>query len=132
MAESILTSTKKKLGLDETYTVFDEDIIGFINGVFSTLEELGIGPEGGFEITDKTTTWDAFYGTNKTFNSVQTYIYLCVRMQFDPPQTGYLMDALAKQKLELEWRLNNKREMFAWTAPDPDVPDNNILDGGAP
>ena len=132
MAESILTSTKKKLGLDAAYTAFDEDIIGFINGVFSTLNQLGVGPEGGFTIDDDTATWDAFYGSNKKFSSVQTYVYLCVRMLFDPPQTAYLVEALAKQKLELEWRLNTVREMTDYTDPDPSLPSNHILDGGSP
>lgn len=132
MSESILTSTKKVLGLDESYTAFDQDVILFINGTLSTLNQLGIGPEGGYSIASDTETWDAFIGTNKKLNQVKTYVYLCVRMLFDPPQTGYLMDALAKQKLELEWRLNVVREMTDWTDPTPDPITDNILDGGTP
>lgn len=132
MSESILDSTKKVLGLDSSYTAFDQDVILFINGTFSTLNQLGIGPEGGYSIASSTETWDAFIGTNKKLNSVKTYVYLCVRMQFDPPQTGYLMEALQKQKLELEWRLNVTREMTDWTDPTPEPITDNILDGGTP
>lgn len=132
MSNSILTSTKKVLGLDENYTAFDEDVILFINGTFSTLNQLGIGPEGGYSIADKTATWDAFIGTNNKLNQVKTYVYVCVRMLFDPPQTGYLKDALEKQKLELEWRLNVIREMTDWVDPTPEPITDNILDGGTP
>jgi hypothetical protein len=134
VAESILTSTKKKLNLADDYTAFDEDVITFINGAFGTLNQLGIGPEDGFTISDKTTTWDAFYGTRKPLSAVQTYVYLKVRMLFDPPQTSYLVEALDKQAKELEWRLNQVVEMTDWTDPDPDVDsdDDNILDGGTP
>lgn len=134
MSESILTSTKKVLGLAEDYTAFDPDITLFINGVFSTLTQLGIGPEGGFSIVDKTTTWDAFYGTNKNYNAVRTYMYLRVRYLFDPPQTSYLVAALKEQIQEHEWRLNTYRESYAWQDPDPDIDVDalTILDGGSP
>lgn len=132
MSESILTSTKKVLGLDDAYTAFDADVILFINGVFSTLNQLGIGPEDGFSIADKTTTWDAFIGTDKLLNSVKTLMYLRVRLLFDPPQTSYLVTALETQAKELEWRINQVREMTDWTDPDPEMPEDVILDGGTP
>jgi hypothetical protein len=117
--DSILNSVKKNLGLDESYTAFDADILLYINGVFSTLNQLGIGPEDGFAIEDDSTTWDAFLGTDLKLNSVKTYMYLRVRLLFDPPQTSHHIDAVNKQILELEWRLNTVREMTAWVAPEP-------------
>jgi hypothetical protein len=119
---SILTSTKKVLGIEEGYTAFDPDIVIYINSVFSTLHQLGIGPEDGFSITDATTTWDAFLGTDPRLNSVRAYMYLRVRLLFDPPQTSYLIDALNAQARELEWRLNVYREETAWTDPNPLLP----------
>lgn len=130
--ESILTSVKKNLGLDDTDTSFDADVILFINGTFSTLNQLGIGPEDGFSITDKTPTWDAFYGTNKKMNSVRTYVYLKVKMLFDPPQTSFLNEALNQQAKEFEWRLNALREDTEWTDPNPGPDDDITIDGGAP
>lgn len=121
MTESILTSTKLNLGIASSDTSFDSDILLYINGVFSTLNQLGIGPEGGYEIANATPTWDAFIGTDPRLNSVKTYMYLSVRMLFDPPSTSYLIEALNKQKQELEWRLNTYREQTAWVDPDPEV-----------
>lgn len=121
MIASILTSTKKTLNLAEDYTVFDEDIIVHINSVFSTLNQLGVGPIEGFMIEDKDSTWDAFLGSDPRLNHVKTYVYLRVRMLFDPPTTGYHTTAMEKQIEELEWRLNVQREDTQWTEPIPPV-----------
>lgn len=126
MSDSILTSTKKILGLADDYTAFDLDIISHINTVFSTLNQLGIGPEEGFMIEDKVATWDAFLGADKRLNSVKQYVYLRVRVIFDPPDTSYLVAAFEKQIEELGWRLNVVREGDSWQDPDPaPVTDNN-------
>lgn len=118
MAEdSILTSTKKILGIDADYTAFDVDIIMHINTVFSVLNQLGIGPENGFVIEDATATWDTFLGADPLLNSVKTYVYLRVRLLFDPPTTSFLLAAMKEQYQELEWRLNVKREGESWTSP---------------
>jgi len=131
MLTSILTSIKKNLGIDESYTAFDEDIIMHINSTFSTLEQLGVGPEGGFAITDATAVWSSFIGSDKRLNSVKTYTYLCVRLLFDPPATSYLITAMEKQRDELAWRLNVQREEVIWTDPEPvAVGPGSILDGG--
>lgn len=110
MSDSILTSTKKALGIDAAYTAFDEDIIMHINSSFSTLNQLGIGPIDGFAIVDAIATWDTFLNGNKKFNSVKTYVYLNVRMIFDPPTTSYFLTALQEQIKESVWRLSVLRE----------------------
>lgn len=127
---SILTSTKKILGIEEDYTDFDVDILMHINSVFATLNQLGIGPEQGFAIEDATPTWDAFLGTDARLNSVKTYVYLKVRLLFDPPQNSYAIEAYNKQILELEVRINTYRESYAWTDPSGEVPADMVLDGG--
>lgn len=124
MENRILVSVKKLLGLDEAYPAFDLDIMTHINSVFSTLNQLGIGPDAGFMIEDATATWDTFLadidGTpDPKLNSVKTYMHLRVRLVFDPPQTSYLVDAYKEQIREIEWRLNVKREGEKWTDPDP-------------
>jgi hypothetical protein len=124
VSDSILDSTKKVLNLDSEYTPFDQDIIMHINGVFSTMYQLGVGPEEGFAIEDKTSTWTAFLGSDPRLNHVKTYVYLRVRLLFDPPTTGYLVEALQRQIEELAWRLNVQREEVAWTEPvTPTAPD---------
>ena len=60
ISESILTSIKKLLGIDENYTHFDADIIMHINSVFSILTQMGVGPANGFSISGKDDTWSAF------------------------------------------------------------------------
>lgn len=110
MSDSILTSTKKALDIPEDYTVFDQNIIMHINSVFSTLTQLGIGPDEGFAIENDTSTWTHFLAGNAKFNFVKTYMYLRVRMLFDPPATSFLIDALNKQREELEWRITAEIE----------------------
>jgi hypothetical protein len=119
MSESILTSTKKNLGIAEDYVAFDEDIIMHINSVFVTLNQLGIGPETGFAIEDADDVWSAFILNDLRLNSVKTYVYLRVRLLFDPPTTSYLIEALNTQRLELEWRLSIYREGDSWVHPNP-------------
>ena len=135
MTNSILTSTKKLLGLDEFYTAFDTDVIMHINSVFAVLTDLGIGPSVGFQIVDDSATWDEFLGSDLRYNSVKTYVYLRVRMLFDPPTTGYAIEAMREQIKELEWRLNVQREAVYWTDPnpvdlEPDLDGIVIIDGG--
>lgn len=121
MENSILISTKKKLGLASDYDVFDVDIIDHINSAFSDLTQLGVGPAIGFMIEDDAATWDDFFGTDFQYNSVKTYVYLKVRMLFDPPPTSYLIAAMEKQIGEIAWRLNTHREETAWVDPDPPI-----------
>jgi hypothetical protein len=117
---SILESVKKILGIDAAYLAFDPDITIHINSVFATLNQLGIGPTEGFMIEDDEATWDDFLGSDLRLNNVKSYVYLRVRMLFDPPTTGYLIDAMKEQIKEMEWRINAYREEEAWTHPDPD------------
>lgn len=105
-ADSILDTTKKLLGFDSGYTAFDTDIIIHINSVFSTLHQLGVGPENAFSITDKEKGWSEFLGENSKLNDVKSYMYLRIRLLFDPPANSFAIDSLDKQAKELEWRLN--------------------------
>lgn len=110
MSESILTSTKKILGIGEDYDVFDMDIIMHINGVMSTLHQLGLGPEEGFMIQDSSEEWGDLLEDDMRLNSIKTYVYLKVRLLFDPPSTSFVLTAMNEQIKELEWRLNAYRE----------------------
>ena len=103
---SILDSIKKLLGLSAQYTEFDADITIHINSVFSILQQLGVGPEEGFKLTDSDQTWDEFIGDNSNINDVITYVYLKVRLLFDPPTNSSILNAQKELIKELEWRLN--------------------------
>jgi len=117
--QSILNSTKKVLGLGEADTSYDVDVLIHINSVFTTLNQIGIGPAEGFMIEDSSVTWDAFLGDGPMFNAVKSYMYLRLRQIFDPPTTSYGLESFDKQIREWEWRLNVMREEAAW--PDPTV-----------
>ena len=104
--ESILTSVKKLLGPAEEYEHFDPDIIMHINSALATLTELGVGPEEGFMITDKTAVWSDFIGDDLLLNLVLTYVYLKVKLGFDPPTTAAVLESFQKQAKQYEWRIN--------------------------
>src|SRR5699024_11464466 len=111
--ESILTSVKKLLGIAEEYTAFDPDIIMSINSVFAILEQLGVGPDGGFSITDSSTTWNDYFGASEDIEqneAVKNYIALKVKLMFDPPTSSTVMQATTNLTSELEWRLNVRSE----------------------
>lgn len=103
---SILTSIKKMLGIDEEYDCFDTDLIVHINSVFMILTQMGVGPSEGFTISDKTTAWNEFLQDTKKLESVRSYVYLKVKLLFDPPLSSAVMDATNRLISELEWRLN--------------------------
>lgn len=103
--DSILTSIKKLLGIEESYTQFDTDIIIHINSVFSILTQLGVGPEEGFFIEDDSAEWTDFLPDSPKLNFVKSYVQLKVRLLFDPPDKGSLMDSMTRTISELEWRI---------------------------
>ena len=104
--DSILTSVKKLLGLTEEYTAFDPDIIMHINSVFMIMNQMGVGPAGGFSIGDATATWSEFMADCPNIEAVKSYVALKVRMLFDPPQSSALIDSANRLLSELEWRIN--------------------------
>ena len=111
--ESILTSIKKLLGIAEDYEYFDADIIIHINSAFMVLRQIGVGPINGYSIKDKTNTWDEFTSGDSDLEAIKTYIYLRVRLAFDPPSSSAVMDSMNKQLNEYEWRLNVSAESKA-------------------
>jgi hypothetical protein len=107
MVESILNTIKQMLGISTTDTAFDTDIIVNINSAFMTLQQLGIGdPDVVFSIEDNTATWLDFLTTDSVFYpAVKTYIYLKVKLAFDPAGTSFVINSMTDQIRELEWRL---------------------------
>ena len=104
MIDSILNSVKKKLGILEDYTHFDEEIILDINTSFMTLNQLGIGPEEPFMITGATEIWDDFIEDGR-IEAVKSYIPLKVRLLFDPPQQSFMLNSVQDRIAELEFRM---------------------------
>lgn len=111
---SILTTVKKSLGIDEDYRAFDPDILMFTNTALSTLTQIGVGPDSGFRIEDEAATWDDLLDGDDRLNHVQTYVYLKVRLLFDPPATSFAIEAMKTQISELESRINITVEVDKW------------------
>lgn len=111
MEKSILTSTKKVLGIVPDNTEFDLDVITHINAAFSLLNQLGVGPEESFSIESASPKWDDFECPEDQLHLVKQYLYLKTSISFDPPQTSSLMEARKGLISEFEWRLNSMREV---------------------
>lgn len=106
MGESILESVKHMVGPGSCDDHFDDDLIIFINGVFSQLTQLGVGPEKGFSINGSDTFWEEYIGDDPKLEMVKTYMYIKVRLRFDPPQSSSVIQLMQQDASELEWRLN--------------------------
>lgn len=104
--ESILTSIKKLLGIAEEYRYFDDDLVMHINSVFATLAQLGVGPSKGFNIYDSSETWDDFTADKYELAPVKSYVFLKVKLLFDPPTNSAVTSSMERQISEFEWRLH--------------------------
>ena len=102
---SILTDVKKMLGIEEEYTQFDQDILIHINTVLNILAQMGVTYANDEFVQDKTTTWDSLIEKGD-LNLIKSYMFLKVRLLFDPPQSSALIEVINKQITELEWRIN--------------------------
>lgn len=89
MNESILTSIKAQLGIQEEYTAFDQQIVMHINSVLMVLKQLGVGPVAGFVISDKTAIWRDFLPSDKNLEATKSYIGMKVKMLFDKYKAAY-------------------------------------------
>lgn len=115
--DSILTSVKKALGIEESYEHFDPDIILHTNSVMMSLNQFGVGPKIGFMITGKDEKWVDLLGERKDLEAVKTYIYLKVKLIFDPPTVAAVLESMNRQITECEWRITAQVE-------------NNTVEGG--
>jgi hypothetical protein len=105
-ADSILDSVKKALGLDFSDTSFDPDVTMFINSAFGPLQQLGVGPDTGFFISDNTVLWSDYVARADYLGMVQAFIIMSTRLVFDPPATSFGLDAIKGQLEQLSWRIN--------------------------
>lgn len=103
--ESILSSIKKLLGIQRDYDYFDMDLVVCINSVLAILTQLGVGPGTGFSISDATSTWSNFIGSDPRLEMIKSFVHLRVRLLFDPPQNASLADAIDRMAQQLEWRI---------------------------
>ena len=103
---NILATVKQALGIQEDYAPFDNQILLHINSCMTILNQLGLGPKELF-IVDSNSKWNDFLvGDSRNLELVKSYVYLKVRLLFDPPSSSFVLDAMNKQAQEYEWRLN--------------------------
>lgn len=102
---SILTSIKKLLGIPEEQENFDKDLITYINTVFSVINQLGVGPAEGFKITGSSELWNDFLHDDNQLELVKTYVYMRVKLMFDPPNVSYVLEAQKNIISEMEFRM---------------------------
>lgn len=109
MNESILSTVKKLLGVTDDYDYFDQDLLIHINSALMSLSQIGVCPSQDFYTLDKDTTWSEYLGydyqENIDFGSIKSYIYLKVKLLFDPPQNSFTIEAINKMITEMEWRI---------------------------
>jgi hypothetical protein len=110
VTDSILNTVKHTLNLLPEDHVFDQTVVLHINSTLSTLSQLGIGPSQGFRIDDEAANWVDFLSGDNRLNNVKSYVYLQVRLLFDPPGNSFAVTAIQEQIKELQWRINAARE----------------------
>lgn len=114
--DSILDSLKQMVSIEKDYDVYDVDILININSIFSTLQQLGVGPTEGFSIDDSEAVWDDFLAGDKKINNVKSYMYLRLKLLFDPPPTSFALEAVKEQIKEMEWRLMVQKDPYPQNA----------------
>lgn len=105
MESSILKSVKKRLGIPDDYDVYDEDVLMNINTALSTITQLGVGPELGFNVQDDSATWEQLLGGDLRLNMVRDFVTLTAKLLFDPPPTSFGITAVQKNLEEMAWRI---------------------------
>lgn len=111
VAESVLLTTRQKLGLpiDGDPGIMDDfsvDIIHAINSSLLTLHQLGaFKTKECPTIQDDRTLWTELPIREEIAEFIPVYVYGKVRMIFDPPQTGYLVESIKENLKEMEWRI---------------------------
>lgn len=110
MENSILISIKKMLGIAKDYTHFDPDIIMHINTILAVLTQVGVGPAKGFRIEDDSATWNDFLSDAMNLEAVKSFVYLRVKLLFDPPLSTAVIEVMKQQAEELLCRISISAE----------------------
>ena len=116
----ILDTVRKLVGAGDSAGPFDQDLLIHINSTMSVLTQLGLGPVNGFFVTENS-KWNEFLGDGLKLEMVKTYVYLKVRLIFDPPQNASLLEAIKSQISEYEWRIFTEVDPPALTSTVPET-----------
>ena len=111
--DSILRTIKLMLGLTDDITAYDEEIKVHINSLFTILNQLDVISDDGFRISGYDETWGQLTDRLTLAEMIKEFMYLKVRMIFDPPGSSVVSDAYNSRIAELEWRMNIQAERLA-------------------
>lgn len=105
--ESILNSIKKMLGIEADYKHFDPELIIFINSALGICFQLGVGDDKltPFVIKDENDLWEDFI-SNDQIETVKSYVFMKVKLLFDPPTSSAVLSSYQELIKEFEWRCN--------------------------
>lgn len=115
---SILDSVKAQLGICEEDTSFDKELIIHINSVLAHVTQIGVGPSEGFAITDSSEQWDQLIQDSMTLQNVKSFVFLRVKLLFDPSASATIMNAQEAMAKEMEWRLYAQAEHESKSSSD--------------
>lgn len=116
MIESILISMRKQIGLDKDCSDFDSDLIMHINSAFLNLKQIGVGPDEGYAIENDEDEWNDYIDIEEhpelktLLSAIKTFIFIKVKLIFDPPQSSAVSALLKEALAEAEWRINLEAE----------------------
>jgi hypothetical protein len=131
--QSIFKSTKGMLDIASGDTSFDSQVLGFINSALADLVDFGAGPPAGLFITGDTENWNSLSESPAQTERIKNWLYLKVRLFWDPPQTSFLLEAHTKQIDEAAWRIINGKDSDRYLASHPEYLDgDDVLLGGGP
>ena len=105
--DSILITMKAMLGISPDDNAFDMELIVHINSIISILRQLGV-PGSVSVLAGPKTKWTDVFGTDdyEKMELVKTFMYLRLRLLFDPPSASNTANAFEQMAKEYEWRLN--------------------------
>lgn len=101
---SILNDVRNALGDLNYKTAFDETIVVHINSVFSILHQLNDECKE-FKINNSDETWNDFNEDNEFIDIIKEYVFLKVKLIFDPPNNFTVLNSIKEKLLELESRI---------------------------
>ena len=119
--DSILLSIKKMLGMEPEFTQFDPDIILHINTIIQVLYQIGLDIPDGFTVVDQNSLWTDYIKDpryTKITSLIKQYIFMRVRMIFDPPSSATLATSIQESINEMQWRISQWIDYYEQNEPN--------------
>lgn len=106
ITDTILGTIKPMLQVPPHVDVYDSVIMTYINDSLMTLYQLGLPDGKPFYLETGEETWEDYLGPDIKFaQAVKSAIYTDVKILFDPPTMGALINSLKEVSAELKFRL---------------------------